>query len=61
MKPYDKLTSATDAALYLKPAVTLDHPDALTFGISDNESARRMTAARARLFKSISDRSAAAA
>jgi hypothetical protein len=61
MTPYEKLKSLTDAALYLKPAVTFEQLDAQAYEISDNEAARRMTAARVRLFKSISDRSAAAA
>jgi hypothetical protein len=61
MTAYEELNSLTDAAKHRKPAVTFDHLDAQAYGISDNEAARRRTAARVRLFESISDRSVAAA
>ena len=61
MTPYEKLKSLADAPQHLKPGLTFEHLDALAYAISDNEAARRMTAARVKLFRSISDRSASAA
>jgi hypothetical protein len=52
MTPYEKLKSLTQAEQYLKPGVRFQDLDALAASISDNDSARRLNEARARLFKS---------
>ena len=61
MTPYEKLKSLADASHHLKLGVTFEQLDTQAYSISDNEAARRMNAARDRLFKSFSDRPASAA
>jgi transposase InsO family protein len=61
MTPYEKLKSLPDASQYLKPGVSFQDLDALAAAISDNDSAQRLNEARARLFKSFSNRSRSAA
>lgn len=51
--PYEKLKSLPEATQYLKPGVTFEHLDAIAYAISDNEAARRLSEARATLFRSI--------
>ena len=53
MTPYEKLKSLDNAATYLKPGVSFEHLDAISYQISDNEAARRLNQARAELFRSI--------
>lgn len=61
MTPYEKLKSLPDAAKYLKPGLTFETLDQLATAISDNEAAKQMNEARAKLFKSINRRSRRAA
>jgi hypothetical protein len=61
MTPYEKLKSLTQAEQYLKPGICFQDLDALAASISDNDCARRLNEARARLFKSFSNRSISAA
>jgi hypothetical protein len=51
--PYDKLRSLPSAASYLKPEVTFEQLDQIARAMSDNEAARLLNEARARLFQSI--------
>jgi transposase InsO family protein len=53
MTPYDKLKSLPGADQYLKPGTTFEHLDAIAYAISDNDAARRLNQARAKLFRSI--------
>jgi hypothetical protein len=61
MTPYEKFKSLTQAEQYMKPGIRFQDLDALAALISDNDSARRLNEARARLFKSFSNRSISAA
>jgi hypothetical protein len=49
--PYEKLKSLPEAALFLKPNLSLAHLDQLAEQISDTECARKMTSAKARLLR----------
>jgi hypothetical protein len=53
MTPYEKLKSLPDAASYLKPGMSFDRLDAIAGECSDNEAARRLNEARAKLFQLI--------
>ena len=55
--PYEKLKSLPDAAQFLKPGVTFAHLDAQAVAMSDNEAARRLNEARAKLFQTFPPRS----
>ena len=59
--PYEKLKSLPDAQQFLKPSITFHQLDAYAAAMSDNESAQRLNDARTTLFKSIFNRSKAAA
>lgn len=59
--PYEKFKSLPHAEHYLKPGISFQHLDALAAAISDNDCALRLNEARARLFKSFSNRSKSAA
>lgn len=61
MTPYEKLKSLPNAEQYLKPGISFQGLDALATAISDNDCAQRLNEARARLFKSFSNRSKSAA
>ena len=61
MTPYEKLKTLSDAAQYLKPGTSFEHLDALAGLRSDNEVAERLNEARAKLFRSFSNRSKSAA
>src|SRR5699024_6305366 len=51
--PYEKLKALPDAARYLKDGITFERLDAAAYKISDNEAARQLAAAKAKLFQSI--------
>ena len=51
--PYEKLCSLPDRVHYLKPGTTLEHLDALSTEVSDNEAARRVKEARHTLFQQL--------
>ena len=54
MTPYEKLKSLPEAAAYLTPGTTFQQlDDAVAFALSDNDAARALHEARARLFRSI--------
>jgi len=53
MTPCDKLQSPPNASQYLKPRIRFEQLDAIAYGMSDNEAARRLNEARAELFRSI--------
>ena len=53
MTPYEKLKSLPEAAVYLTPGTTFQPLDAVAFALSDNDAARALHEARARLFRSI--------
>ena len=53
MTPYEKLKSLPDAAGYLKPGITFEQLDDIAMQHSDNEAARLLNEARARLFRAI--------
>ena len=55
MTPYEKLTSLPEAAVYLTPGTTFQQLDAVAVAValSDNDAARALHEARARLFRSI--------
>lgn len=53
MTPYDKLKSLENAAQYLKPGVTLQFLDWVSMQHTDNEAAKRLKAARVKLFNKI--------
>jgi hypothetical protein len=61
MTPYEKFKSLPNAEQFLKPGISFQSLDALARSISDNEAAQRLNDDRARLFKSISNRSKSAA
>jgi hypothetical protein len=61
MTPYEKLKSLPNAEQYLKPGLCFQDLNALAAAISDNDSAQRLNEARARLFRSFSNRSKSAA
>lgn len=50
MTPYDKLKSLPEAASHLRPGVTFARLDAIASECSDNEAARRLNEAKAKLF-----------
>ncbi|HLQ85351.1 MAG TPA: hypothetical protein VK110_04290 [Salinisphaeraceae bacterium] len=51
--PYEKLKALPHATSYLKDGITFGQLDAAAYKISDNEAARQLAAAKAKLFKSI--------
>ena len=53
MTPYDKLKSLPEAESYLKPGMTFARLDAIASEYSDNEAAKRMNEAKAKLFQLI--------
>ncbi len=53
MTPYDKLKSLSDAASYLKSGMTFNRLDEIARECSDNEAAKRLNEARAKLFQLI--------
>lgn len=61
MTPYEKLKSLPNAEQYLKTGIHFPALDALATSISDNDAAERLNEAKARLFKSFSNRSKSAA
>ncbi|HEY6406040.1 MAG TPA: hypothetical protein VIY29_01090 [Ktedonobacteraceae bacterium] len=61
MTPYEKLKSLPNASAFLKPGMSFEALDGFTAATSDNEAARQMNQARARLFQSIQRRSKKAA
>ena len=61
MTPYEKFRSLHLAEQFLKPGITFQQLDAEARAMSDNEAAQRLNDARARLFKTIFNRSKSAA
>ena len=61
MTPYEKFKSLPQASTFLKLGITFAHLDHLAGAMSDNAAAERMNEARSRLFKTIFNRSKAAA
>ena len=61
MTPYEKLKSLPAAQDCLKPGMSFAALDAYVAATSDNQAARRMNAARTKLFQSIQRRSKQAA
>jgi len=61
MTPYEKLKSLPAAEQFLKPAITFERLDALARSYTDNQAAERLNEARAKLFRSFSNRSKSAA
>jgi hypothetical protein len=53
MTPYEKLKSLPGATDYLKPGMTFDRLDEIARECSDNEAAKRLNEARAKLFQLI--------
>jgi len=53
MTPYDKLKSLPEASIYLNPGVTFEQMDKIAHECSDNEAAKRMNEAKAKLFQLI--------
>ena len=53
MTPYDKLKSMPEAGSYLKPGVTFEQMDKIAHECSDNEAAKHLNSARAKLFQLI--------
>ena len=53
MTPYEKLKSLPNSHHYLKPGLTFKQLDADASAMSDNDAARHLNQARARLFRSI--------
>lgn len=53
MTPYDKLKSLPAAEHYLKPGISFAQLDDIAMQHSDNDAARQLNEARARLFRSI--------
>jgi hypothetical protein len=53
MTPYEKLKSLPQANQYLKPGITFQHLDDIAMQCSDNDAARELNQARAKLFRSI--------
>ena len=61
MTPYEKFKSLDNAKQFLKPGITFEQLDAQATAMSDNEAAQRLNQARAKLFKTIFNRSKTAA
>ena len=61
MTPYEKLKSLPNAASFLKPGMSFAALDTYVAATSDNQAARRLNVARAKLFQSIQRRSNRAA
>lgn len=61
MTPYEKLKSLPNATAYLRPGIDFAQLDAQASAMTDNEAAERMNKARSALFKTIFNRSKAAA
>jgi len=61
MTPYEKFKSLPVAEPFLKPGITFALLDAQAAAMSDNDAAQRLNDARATLFKTIFNRSKAAA
>ena len=61
MTPYEKFKSLPLAEQFLKPGITFQQLDAQATAMSDNEAAERLNKARTTLFKTIFNRSKAAA
>jgi len=61
MTPYEKLKSLHLAEQFLKPGISFQQLDTQASAMSDNNAAQRMNEARAMLFKTIFNRSKAAA
>ena len=61
MTPYQKLKSLDKAQQFLKTGITFEQLDAQASAMSDNDAAQRLNNARATLFKTIFNRSKAAA
>lgn len=61
MTPYEKFRSLPHAEAFLKPGIDLAQLDHLAQALSDNDAARRLNAARNKLFTSINRRSKQAA
>ena len=55
LTPYERFRSLPEAARYLKPGVTFAQLDAVATAMSDNEAARALNEAAARLFGSVVD------
>lgn len=53
MTPYEKLKSLPEASTYLKPGVTFKQLDEIASECSDNEAAKRLNEAKAKLFQLI--------
>ena len=53
MTPYEKFKSLPEASRYLRGDITFEELDATALEISDNESVRRMSAAKQKLFAAI--------
>lgn len=53
MTPYEKLKSLSNAESFLKPGVSFDRLDEIARRCSDNEAARRLNQAKAKLFQLI--------
>jgi len=53
MTPYEKLKSLPEAARYLKPEITFKMLDEIAAECSDNEAAKRLNSAKAKLFQLI--------
>lgn len=53
MTPYEKLKSLPEAERYLKPGTTFATLDDIAMQTTDNEAARRLNEARAKLFRAI--------
>ncbi|WP_215888765.1 hypothetical protein [Acidithiobacillus ferriphilus] len=53
MTPYDKLKSLPEASQFLRPGIRFADLDAQAHRFSDNEAARRLNAARDKLFRTI--------
>ncbi len=53
MTPYEKFKSLPEASRYLRGDITFEELDATAIEISDNESVRRMSAAKQKLFAAI--------
>lgn len=53
LTPYEKLKSVENVQQYLKPGVTLEKLDAIAYQMSDNDCAKAMQKAKAKLFLTI--------
>lgn len=56
MTPYEKLKSLPNAEQWLKPGLSFQSLDDIAYAISDNDAARRLQAARQKLFELIDER-----